>query len=285
MCEPIPFSAFAEQKTREASTAKIGTLTTALDRSGSATTRWIGNAWTRLHYEGDFGVVVEPDTRTSVSLVFVQSRDGNTAGGDPSALGGGETDKHLLYEGLSRVAADAVLVGARTIHPGAFFSVWHPELVALRLSLGLSRHPAQVVISKRGHFDFTSLLFNVPGVPVFLIGGERCLVRHALALRERPWVRPVTWPGDELAAPIEHLRLEHGIRRISAVGGRLTATRLVDDGLVQDVYLTTTSGAGVEPGTPWYGGTHSFALTVTTRKEWMDEGSRLIFEHILIGEP
>ena len=125
MCEPIPFSAFAEQKTREASTATIGTLTTALDRSGSATTRWIGNAWTRLHYEGDFGLVVESDTRTSVSLVFVQSRDGNTAGGDPSALGGGETDKHLLYEGLSRVAADAVIVGARTIHPAAFFSVWH----------------------------------------------------------------------------------------------------------------------------------------------------------------
>ena len=106
--------------------------------------------------------------------MFVQSRDGNTAAGDPSALGGGETDKHLLYEGLSRVAADAVLVGARTIHPAAFFSVWHPELVALRLSLGLSRHPAQLVISKRGHFDFTSLLFNVPGVPVFLIGGEGC---------------------------------------------------------------------------------------------------------------
>ena len=64
----------------------------------------------------------------------------------------------------------------------------------------------------------------------------------------------------------------------------MTATSLVDDGLVQDVYLTTTSRAGGAPGTPWYGGTHSLALTVTTRKEWMDEGSRLIFEHILIGE-
>ena len=83
---------------------------------------------------------------------------------------------------------------------------------------------------------------------------------------------------------IEHLRLEHGIRRISAVGGRLTATSLVDDGLVQDVYLTTSSRAGGAPGTPWYGGTHSLALTVTTRKEWMDEGSRLIFEHILVGD-
>ena len=46
---------------------------------------------------------------------------------------------------------------------------------------------------------------------------------------------------------------------------------LVDDGLVQDVYLTTSSRAGGVPGTPWYGGTHSLALTVTTRNEWMDE--------------
>ena len=84
-----------------------------------------------------------------------------------------------------------VLVGAPNLHPAAFFSVWHPELVALRLSLGLSRHPAQVVISKRGHFDFTSLLFNVPGVPGVSLDRRRAVssLQHALALRERPWVR------------------------------------------------------------------------------------------------
>ena len=90
-------------------------------------------------------------------------------------FGAGATDKHLIYEGLSRVAADAVLVGARTVHPEAFFSVWHPELIALRESLGFPRHPAQVVVSKRGHVDLASLLFNVPDVPVFLIGGEPVL--------------------------------------------------------------------------------------------------------------
>ena len=53
------------------------------------------------------------------------------------ALGGGETDKHLIYEGLSRVAADAVLAGAETIRGGDIvLSVWHPELVRLRASLG-----------------------------------------------------------------------------------------------------------------------------------------------------
>ena len=83
-----------------------------------------------------------------MSLVFVQSRDGNTVADNPSTLGGGDTDKHLVYEGLSRVDADAVLAGAATARSERMvFSVWHPELVALRCSLGHRRHPAQVVVT------------------------------------------------------------------------------------------------------------------------------------------
>ena len=69
--------------------------------------------------------------------MFVQSLDGNTVADDPSDLGGGDTDKHLIYEGLSRVAADAVMAGAATVAGGKIvFSVWHPELVRLRSALG-----------------------------------------------------------------------------------------------------------------------------------------------------
>jgi riboflavin biosynthesis pyrimidine reductase len=277
------FRTFAEQKIREATTASIRTLTTVFERFERTGVRRVGNTWTRLHYGGDFGLVVTPEARTSLSLTFVQSRDRNTGGADPSAFGGGDTDKHLLYEGLSRAAADAVLVGAGTLHPAAFFSVWRPELVALRQSLGLPRHPAQIVVSRQGHFDFTSLLFNVPDVPVFLIGGEQCLLRHASEIRARPWVEPILLNGDRLTAPIDRLRLESRIYTISAVGGRSTATRLVDEGLAQDIYLTTGSREGGDPNTPWYVGTAPLALTVTTRKEWIDGDSRLVFEHILIG--
>ena len=31
-----------------------------------------------------------------VNLVFVESREGNTGADDPSTLGGGETDQHLI---------------------------------------------------------------------------------------------------------------------------------------------------------------------------------------------
>lgn len=42
-----------------------------------------------------------------------------------------------------------------------------------------------------------------------------------------------------------------GVERISAVGGRGLATELIDAGLVQDLYLTTSPITGGEPGTPW----------------------------------
>ena len=139
--------------------------------------------------------------QTAVSLVFIQTKDGNTGGPNPGAFGGGATDRHLIYEGLSRVAADAVLAGAGSVHRDAFFSVWHPDLVALRASLGLPRHPAQIVVSKRGSLDFDALLFNVPDMRVFLIAGDECIARHETALRARPWVRLILLNGDDLAWP------------------------------------------------------------------------------------
>jgi hypothetical protein len=55
-----------------------------------------------------------------------------------------------VWRGTFISEASLTMVVAEIVHPKAFFSVWHPELVALRESLGLSRHPAQVVVSKRG---------------------------------------------------------------------------------------------------------------------------------------
>jgi riboflavin biosynthesis pyrimidine reductase len=279
----VAFEPFVQQKIQEASASTIQTLTTVFDRNAPTGVRGIGNAWTRLHYGGDFGLAPASPHRTHLSLVFVQSRDGNTEAADPSVFGAGATDKHLIYEGLSRVAADAVLLGARSVHSEAFFSVWHPELIALRASLGFPRHPAQVVVSQRGHVDLASLLFNVPDVPVFLIGGEQCFRRHAAALRARPWIRPILLADAGLTSAIDRLRLEHGIHQISAVGGRSTATRLVDEGLAQALYLTTGPCEGGVFNTPWYVGAARPTLSVTTRKQWVDAGSRVVFEHIVVG--
>ena len=88
----------------------------------------------------------------SANLVFVQSRDGNTVTQRPVRRSAAAlADKHLIYEGLSRVAADAVLAGSRTIaNGGLVLSVWRPELVALRAAMDLPRHPVQIVATLQG---------------------------------------------------------------------------------------------------------------------------------------
>ena len=133
--------------------------------------RAIGNAWTRALFDGDFYRSASNDDIPVTNLVFVESREGNTGADDPSTLGGGETDKHLIYEGLSRVDADAVFAGATTARSDELvFSVWHPELITLRLDLGHPRHPAQVVVVSRSSLRFeTALMFQEPELPVYLV--------------------------------------------------------------------------------------------------------------------
>jgi riboflavin biosynthesis pyrimidine reductase len=138
-------------------------------------------------------------------------------------------------------------------------------------------------VSRRGSLNVDALLFNVPGLRVFLIAGDEGIARHESALRARPWVRLIRLNGDGLDLAFERLRCEEGIRRISVIGGRSTATQLVDAGVIQDIYLTTTSLKGGEPGTPWYSGAALPRLIAMTSKEWNESGSRVVFDHFLIG--
>ena len=247
--------------------------------------RWpvtaIGNDWTRAYYDGPFHLFQLPEDRPAVSLVFVQSRNGNTAADNPSDLGGGPTDKHLIYEGLSRVAADGVLAGASTVGRSVFFTVKHPQLVALRRDLGLPRHPAQIVLSEEGRIDFTSRVFSTTDVPVFLLAGDQCARRCSMEVQRRPWITMVRTNGD-LVAALTTLRREHGINRISAVGGRNAATSLVDAGLVQDIYLTTTAIEAGEPNTPWYAGKRPPSLELIVRKKEDALEQPILFEHLAL---
>jgi riboflavin biosynthesis pyrimidine reductase len=251
------------------------------------TLRAIGNDWTTRLYDGGFHLLEPPADVPAVSLVFVQSREGNTGASDPAALGGGATDLHLIYEGLSRVAADAVMAGAATaVSPNVLFSVWHPELVALRMSRELSRprHPAQIVLSADGRVDIDrGLLFNVPDVRVFVLAGPTCRARCAERFARRPWITLVPLEPGGLRLALQHLRRDHGIERISAVGGRSTATSLIDAGLVQDVCVTTTTRAAGEPNTPFYVGRRWPRLESIVRKHGTDPAYPITVEHALVA--
>jgi hypothetical protein len=78
------------------------------------------------------------------------------------------------------------------------------------------------------------LLFNVPDVRVFVLAGAQCRERCAAGFASRPWITLLHLEPDGLSAALSRLRLEYGISRISAIGGRVTASSLLDAGVVQD---------------------------------------------------
>ncbi len=273
------FDAFADRKTAEALSAVIEPFETDVDRAGSDAVA-IGNAWSRRLFDGCFYVSPAPsDAVPAVSLVFVQSRDRDTVAGNPSTLGGGEADKHLIYEGLSRAAADAVLSGAATVRgTDLVFSVWHPELVALRASLGLPRHPMQIVATLHGIDLEHDLMFNVPELRVAVITAADGAGAMRDRLAARPWITAIVMDGPhDLAGAFRRLR-RLGVRRLSCIGGRTIAAQLIDAGLIQDLYLTTSARSGGAPNTPFYA--KPLETTLIARKQGTGADRGVVFEHL-----
>jgi riboflavin biosynthesis pyrimidine reductase len=275
------FDAFAARKTAEALSAAIEPFETDVDRAGGDVVA-IGNAWSRRLFDGCFYVSPAPsDEIPTVSLVFVQSRDRDTVAGNPSTLGGGEADKHLVYEGLSRAAADGVLSGAATIRgTDLVFSVWHPELVALRASLGLPRHPMQIVATLHGIDLEHDLMFNVPELLVAVVTAADGADAMRDGLVARPWITAIVMDGPhDLAGAFRRLR-QLGVRRLSCIGGRTIAAQLIDAGLIQDLYLTTSARSGGAPNTPFYAKPLETSLIARKHGTGADRG--VVFEHLRI---
>ena len=255
------------------------------ERSQSALER-IGSAWTRRLFDGDFfrsAAACESDLPVT-NLVFVESQEGNTVADDPSTLGGGDTDKHLIYEGLSRIDADAVLAGASTARSDELvFSVWHPELVSLRVARGRTRHPAQIVVCSKSALPIeTALMYQEPSLAVYLITTSDAASSLRLQVMTHPWIHVIDG-GQPLSmrGSLRELKA-HGINTVSAVGGRTTARTLLAEGVVQDLYLTTSAKSAGESETPLVDGVLNAPRVIVKEGTGPEAGVR--FVHYLCGQ-
>jgi riboflavin biosynthesis pyrimidine reductase len=117
--------------------------------------------------------------------------------------------------------------------------------------MGLPRHPIQIVATLRG-MAFDGLMFNVPDLRVILVTVPSCTDLMHAPIAARPWITPVVMRhSHDLRNAFRALR-KLGIERISCIGGRTIAGHLIDAGLIQDLYLTTSPKPGGEPNTPLY---------------------------------
>lgn len=277
------FSAFIARKRAAALGARLHGYRTVESGRHTPDLESIGTVWTRELFDGPFFVSRVSDALPAINTVFVQSADRNTGARNPADLGGGATDTHLIYEGLSRAGADAIMTGASTIRGSQMIlGVWHPELVRLRESLGLPPYPAQIVATRSARLAIESeLLFNVPEVPVFILTTPEGAASLAARIGARPWISIVAAPDDtHLVDSLRRLRADHGIRRVSCIGGRTLATELIDAGVVQDIYLTTSPRPGGEPGTPFYTGAKTLATGCVVKKTGLGEETGVVFEHL-----
>ena len=275
----VRFDDYCRAKEHAAVAAALPPYTTAAIDLQFGTFRAIGNPWSRRLFDGDFyrSTYVNLDIPVT-NLVIVESQEGNTGAHDPATLGGGQTDKHLIYEGLSRVDVDAVFAGATTARSDELvFSVWHPELVALRRDFGRTRHPAQVIVTSRGalHIE-TALMFQVPEIPVYLVTASETASSLRLRVAARPWVQVVdAGQPPSMRTALRELR-SRGIDTVSAIGGRTTARALLREQVVHDLYLTTSAKEGGEPHTPLMDAPLNAPAVVIKRGTGPEEGVRFV---------
>jgi len=281
----VRFEDYCRQKEEAALSAPLARFTTIAEEAGGADLLSFGNAWTRELFDGDFHRSAGPASPElpSVSLLLsdVGVSPSETCGGTVTAPLG-DTIPHLLHEGLARVDADAVLTGAASACAGdQVCSVWHPELVKLRMERGLPRHPIQVLISNSCDLPFDRcLLFHEPSLRVLLVTRISMVATARTRLRQYPWVR-VVGAGDPLDLRLALTRLrEQGIAVLSAVGGHRVAASLLDAGLVTDLYVTVREPASAAAALAFYHGPPIVRRRLLSKAARGAEGS-VRFEHLV----
>jgi riboflavin biosynthesis pyrimidine reductase len=192
-------------------------------------------------YGGDFGLA-----RPRLYANFVASVDGVvtlTGRSESGAVisGGSEADRFLM--GLLRASADAVLIGAGTFRktPGA---TWWPESIfpsaaaafaELRRGLGLAPRPRLVVVSASGAIDPSR-----PGLAEALIITTRTGERR-LAGTLPPGARLLAKDGPALrSSDLMDLLGAEGLRVVLTEGGPTLFGQLLQDGVVDEIFLTTS---------------------------------------------
>lgn len=244
--------------------------------------------WAFGKYNGNFFYTENSDPGLpAMNLVFVESADHNTGADNPGDLGGGETDLHLIYEGLSRVHVKAMLAGASTIRgANIVLGTWRQELVKLRERMGLGRYPIQIIATESGSLQMDKeLIFNVPEIKVMVLTTDQGRQKLLSQIGNRPWVEVIsTGEKSDFKSGLKTLKSSYGIDSISAIGGRTVATELINQNLVQDLYLTTSVTKAGEPNTPFYPQRDRLLEDsfVVLKKEGREEEQGVIFRHLIL---
>jgi riboflavin-specific deaminase-like protein len=190
------------------------------------------------------------DDRPYLITNFALTLDGRATIGGRSGHIGSDTDTAMLV-GL-RTAVDAVMIGAGTMRAERYGPpVADPRKRERREARGLAADPLMVIVGS----------LDLPWeAPLFTEGEGEVVILTGGAEDPPPTATPLAVERSEgkvdLAAALEHLRRERGIRSVLCEGGPGLHAQLIERDLIDELFVTHApklaggEGPGLVSGLP-----------------------------------
>lgn len=194
--------------------------------------------------ELDMTPLALPD-RPYVISNFALSLDGHSTIDGRSGPIGGDRDTEMLVALRTRV--DAVMIGAATMRAERYGRlVGDPHKRARRERAGLAHDPLLVITTRSLDLPWDAPIFTEPSGRV-LIYTESDSELPELASPPHLERRP---EGVEMREVLAHLRRERGIRALLCEGGARVHAQLIEDELIDELFVTVAPklAGGAGPG-------------------------------------
>jgi riboflavin biosynthesis pyrimidine reductase len=182
------------------------------------------------------------DDRPYTVTNFVITLDGRATLGGRSGPIGSDTDTAMLV-GL-RTRVDALMLGAGTMRVERYGRIiGDPEKRARRERIGLPHDPLAVIVSNSLDLPWDAGLFTCGQGRVLIFTGEdQRTAAEGPASEPPPTATPVRIERHrgavDLAEAMRFLRQERGVRALVCEGGPHLHAHLLDEGLVDELFVT-----------------------------------------------
>jgi riboflavin biosynthesis pyrimidine reductase len=208
-------------------------------------------------YDGDLHLHASGAARPLVIANFVSTLDGvvsyeirNNSGG--SAISGSDPADRFIM-GLLRASADAVMVGAGTLHDLSAKSLWTPEYVypdAKRFyaeyranALHKPEYPLLAIVSGSGQLELERAIFRTPAMRTVVIttsAGRDELTRRGAATLDSVEVHALNSSSGTIAprAILQLLQSQFGVKTLLHEGGPTLFGQFLAADAVDELFLT-----------------------------------------------
>jgi riboflavin biosynthesis pyrimidine reductase len=208
-------------------------------------------------YDGDLHFHTPDAARPFVIANFVSTLDGVVSyeiegkSGGSTISGSNPADRFIM--GLLRASADAVMVGAGTLHDISAKSLWTPEYVypdAKRLyaeyrvnALHKPEYPLLVIVSGSGQLELDRAIFRTPAMRTVVITtstGRDELTRRGAATLDSVEVHALNSSNLTIAprAILELLQSQFGVKTLLHEGGPTLFGQFLAADAVDELFLT-----------------------------------------------